>query len=207
MAENKKITDYTRVADTGGAEFFEVVKGSGNFKRLNNMTASAAPTAAADSAVGYSVGSFWYYNGILYVCKDSTEGAAVWGKVTVAPRSTDGSIDIDLTDPSAPDLSIGYQSYVALLTQSGTDAPTATVLENNTGLTFTPSYDDVGLYFLEPDTAPASDKVAVFCTNGAAAGDVFALWREDKLNISTRSSGAPTDSILSNSAVEIRIYP
>lgn len=110
--------------------------------------------------------------------------------------------------PSSELLSLSpYKSYVALLNQSGTDAPTATVLENNTGLTFTPSYDDVGLYFLEPDTAPASDKVAVFCTNGAAAGDVFALWREDKLNISTRSSGAPTDSILSNSAVEIRIYP
>lgn len=104
-------------------------------------------------------------------------------------------------------LGSNYKSYVALLTQSGTSAPTATVLKNDTGLTFAAVYDDVGNYFLEPNTAPNPNKVATFCTNAAAAGDVFSFWRDDKLTVSTRASGTPTNSILSKTAVEIRIYP
>ena len=41
---------------------------------------------------------------------------------------------------------VGYKEYVALLTQTGTDAPVATtVLSNNVGVV-TFSYDDVGFY-------------------------------------------------------------
>lgn len=105
MAEDKKISELIRVGNAGSPELSEVVKDSGNFKRQNNMTAEAEPTISADSDAGYSVGSFWYFNGVLWACKDSSVGAAVWGKVTVAPRSTDGSISIDNTDPSEPDLS------------------------------------------------------------------------------------------------------
>lgn len=43
--------------------------------------------------------------------------------------STDGSIDIDNTDPSAPDLSIGYKEIaIAFTSTSGSDAGTATIL-------------------------------------------------------------------------------
>lgn len=100
-----------------------------------------------------------------------------------------------------------YLSYVALLTQSGTSAPTVNVLKNDTGLTFTSVYDDVGNYFLEPDTAPNADKVVVFCTNGSGTGDVFSFWRDDKLNVRTKASGTSTNAILSKTAVEVRIYP
>ena len=39
-----------------------------------------------------------------------------------------------------------YKVYTALLTQSGTDAPVATVLENTLEGTVTWTYDDVGMY-------------------------------------------------------------
>ena len=39
-----------------------------------------------------------------------------------------------------------YKVYTALLTQSGTDAPVATVLENTLEGTVTWTYEDVGLY-------------------------------------------------------------
>jgi hypothetical protein len=42
----------------------------------------------------------------------------------------------------------GVKRYVALLTQSGTSAPTATVNENSTGVTITPSYVTDGTYRL-----------------------------------------------------------
>lgn len=43
---------------------------------------------------------------------------------------------------------LGYTRYVALLTQSSTTAPTATVLENSTGATFTYSYENAGEYVI-----------------------------------------------------------
>ena len=39
-----------------------------------------------------------------------------------------------------------YKTYVALLTQTGTDAPVATVLENTLGINLTFSYLTVGVY-------------------------------------------------------------
>lgn len=183
-AEDKKISDLTVVASTGGAEFTEVVKGSGNFRRKNNMTASAAPTVTDDSASDYAIGSLWHYNGSVWVCKDNTAGAAVWVRINKE-----------------------YTEYVALLTQTGTDAPVATVLKNDTGLTWTPSYDDVGNFFVEPSVAPDDTKVAVFGTNGSSSGDVVMFWRSDKVNISTKALGVPTNAILSKTAVSVRIYP
>jgi hypothetical protein len=47
-----------------------------------------------------------------------------------------------------------YKVYRALLTQTGTNAPVATVLENTLGLIPTYSYQDVGSYAL---TAPLSN--------------------------------------------------
>jgi len=41
---------------------------------------------------------------------------------------------------------VGYKEYVALLTQTGTTAPVASVISNTVG-TVTFSYDDVGFYF------------------------------------------------------------
>lgn len=100
-----------------------------------------------------------------------------------------------------------YVQFVALLTQSGTSAPTVSTLKNDTGLTWTPSYDDVGNYFVEPSVAPDDTKVVVFCTNGSGSGDVFSFWRDDKLNVGTKASGVSANSVLSNTAVEVRIYP
>ena len=136
----------------------------------------------------------------------NTGGGGGGGGITTL-TSTDGSISIDLTDPSAPDLSVGYLSYVALLTQTGTSAPTVTVLQNTTGLTWTASYDDVGVFFLTPDTEPDEDKIAVFSVNAAATGSVNAFYRNGVINISTKDGIGSQNSVLSRSAIEIRIYP
>jgi hypothetical protein len=44
----------------------------------HNFAAGAAPTVNDDSGDGYSVGSMWYYSGIMYICTTPTVGAAVW---------------------------------------------------------------------------------------------------------------------------------
>lgn len=45
---------------------------------LDNLTATAAPTASSDISLGYSIGSRWAYNGLLWNCTANTLGAAVW---------------------------------------------------------------------------------------------------------------------------------
>lgn len=98
--------------------------------------------------------------------------------------------------------------YEALLTQTGTDAPVITVLENNTGITWTASYDDVGNYFLTPSVEPDDDKIAVYSTNGSSTGSISAYWRAGVVNIGTKDgTGTPDDGVLNNSSILIRIRP
>lgn len=44
----------------------------------NNYEAIASPLPTDDSSEGYSVGSKWYYSGDIWLCVDSSIGAAVW---------------------------------------------------------------------------------------------------------------------------------
>ena len=60
----------------------------GGFEPVNNLQAGAAPTANDDSDDGYTVGSIWYYNDIIYVCSDDTVGAAVWVEYSKTTTNT-----------------------------------------------------------------------------------------------------------------------
>ena len=47
---------------------------------------------------------------------------------------------------------LGYRTYKAMLAQTGTDAPVATVLENSLKLNLTYEYDSSGVYYAYVDT-------------------------------------------------------
>lgn len=51
---------------------------------LHKYNGTAAPTVTDDSAAGYAVGSHWIdvTNDLVYVCVDSTNGAAVWSNLS-----------------------------------------------------------------------------------------------------------------------------
>jgi hypothetical protein len=83
------------------------------------------PDEFYDETREFEVGSRYTVlnTGKTYVCTDATEGEAVWEQVSDRP----------------------YKVYTALLTQTGTDAPVATVLENTLGdITF--GYISAGVY-------------------------------------------------------------
>ena len=52
-----------------------------NLAFTNNFAASAAPGVNDDITSGYTPGSVWIYSGTVYMCSDSTEGAAVWDEL------------------------------------------------------------------------------------------------------------------------------
>lgn len=60
-----------------------------------------------------------------------------------------------------------YKVYTALLTQSGTDAPVATVLSNTIGEVPIWSYSDIGLYLLTLPNAWVSNKTVIIPPSNA----------------------------------------
>jgi len=98
---------------------------------------------------------------------------------------------------------LGYTVYTALLTQAGTAAPVATILQNTTGGTFTWTRQSAGNYTVTASTALFTvNKTIVFGNQGNEINDKF-QWN--------RTSDTTLDLIvyenrLNNGAFEIRIY-
>ena len=115
------------------------------------------------------------------------------------------------------DISAPYLVYTALLTQSGTDAPVATVLENTLGGTVVWSRDASGIYvatlsgaFTANKTTPISQREQQSSDNV----DDIPQWLTG-LRLTDNTYGLNTgnfdiglsDSVLNGAFIEIRVYP
>jgi hypothetical protein len=105
----------------------------------------------------------------------------------------------------------GYTKLVGLLTQSGTNAPTLTILENTTGATITPSRLTTGSYTLTFDTAVFTDfdKVHVGLNNFKrpyAYDYILISSTEIQFNSWVLLTDVASDSAFNRTAIEIRIY-
>ena len=110
--------------------------------------------------------------------------------------------------------SLGYTVYTALITQAGTAAPVATVLQNTTGGTITwtrPSNPGVGRYVATISGANfTANKTAVIVTSGGNSDMILrpivsSTTTIDWYNIDS-SDNAVSDVISATTTVEIRIY-
>lgn len=106
---------------------------------------------------------------------------------------------------------LSYTTYVARLTQSGTNDPVALELKNNTNATYTWSRTGVGAYEVKTDIniLDASDTL-VFGNIGETTKPDYFRWRVanvDVIEVTTYDKdGNPTDGIFANGSFEIRIY-
>lgn len=105
----------------------------------------------------------------------------------------------------------GTKMYVALLNQTGTDAPVATVLVNTLGGTVVWTYADTGQYNATLAGAFVSNKTQVyFGIRGASAFDIdYSFSGEDALGIASiqRSDGEHPDSLISGVSIQILVFP
>lgn len=103
-----------------------------------------------------------------------------------------------------------YDSYTALLTQTSTNAPVATVLSSNLTGTFTWARTGVGVYTLTASVATfTANKTIVFLNAGSGIPLISAERTSDTvLTVKTfvSSNGAATDAAITNGAFEVRIY-
>ena len=106
--------------------------------------------------------------------------------------------------------------YLALVSQSGTGAPTATVLENTLGESVSFTRSNVGLYLISGDSGFNIDKTMKQFAAGAASSDqsVTATFtipsggpNAGKIEMYIFINNSRSDSALSRSALEILVYP
>jgi hypothetical protein len=102
-----------------------------------------------------------------------------------------------------------YKVYSALLSQTGTNAPTAIELENTIGFIGF-NYQTTGIYSIISNGDFISNKTAIFANNVMYANGetvACAYGGPTFCQISTRLSGTTANNILALTFVEIRVYP
>ena len=99
---------------------------------------------------------------------------------------------------------LGYTSLVQLLTQTGTNAPVATEVYNNTGETFTWSYVSTGVYRITSTGTPfAVNKTVVFINTGSTNSNMFEpRWSR----ISDTVIEIVSSNLWTNGSFEVKIY-
>ncbi|WP_281225943.1 hypothetical protein [Flavobacterium aquiphilum] len=130
------------------------------------------------------------------------------GTISASPATTFNQVVVK----SQLDASVRpYKVYTALLTQTGTSAPTAIVLENTLGVTISWSYTSTGFYtFTSSANIFTTNKTIIFTTKSLAGSFGMAF----NANISSFTSGdiivsnssGLMDNSLSNASIEIRVY-
>ena len=127
--------------------------------------------------------------------------------VSTTPNSTK-----TFTIDSINALSTGYTTYVARVTQASTAAPVATIIANNTGLTFTWARTGPGAFTVTPSSAFVVNKTWIQMTGGDVSTGVTMVTVK---SITTAFATAVNSNLINGAAadgitaafVEIRIYP
>lgn len=106
--------------------------------------------------------------------------------------------------------------YIALLTQTGTNAPTATVLQNTLGGTPVWSYEGGGSYGVTLSGAWTANKTHVTCGSVYDSANSMTLAVAADMNASDTNmtiiriydpvSTGGIDSVLANTAIQILVY-
>jgi hypothetical protein len=135
----------------------------------------------------------------------------------VVPRPIDGKVNFGITTSGnlATKSAVGVQQYFAptgdvkvykaLLTQSGTDAPVATVLQNTLGGTIVWTYDDVGEYTGTLNGAFLTNKTFKIIEQENTFGGAVLIDRinDNEVKVFTNAS----NDILLQTSILIEVYP
>ena len=101
---------------------------------------------------------------------------------------------------------LGYTSLVQLLNQTGTNAPIATEVYNNTGETYTWSYIGQGTYRITGTGSPfAVNKTVVFLNTGQTGSSFLEpLW--ERISDAIIEVRVGNNGSITNGSFEVKIY-
>jgi hypothetical protein len=101
-----------------------------------------------------------------------------------------------------------YKVYTALLTQTDTNPPVATVLENTIG-NIVWSRSNTGIYEATLNDAYTLDKTHCLCGTlrvSSNVGLIFIQFNENSVRLIVSVNGFISDNLLNNFSIEIRVY-
>lgn len=153
-------------------------------------------------------GAIYIWNGSEFITYDSIPTGGATGEVLAKASATDR--DVEWIDPTG-----GVKEYIALLNQTGTDAPVATVLKNTLGGEVTFGYDSAGSYTINSNSLFIDNKTFIQITLGyiwnANIGLVnYFISSENLINLITFDStvsGNGNNDVLQNCSIKIEVYP
>lgn len=128
------------------------------------------------------------------------------------PSTFTGIKQITLPNASGTVALVDYKVYSALISQSAGGAPTAKVLKNTTGATFTYSRNNAGSYTVTASsnvfTANKTASVYSLNTGGGYSNAMMNFWYAGAtfFFIETLNEASLTDGIMIDTFIEIRIY-
>ncbi len=139
----------------------------------------------------------------------SNESQEIFKRLLVSIDENTASIEeIQNQEPAPAEDSRPYKVYTALISQSSTSAPVATVLENTLDATITWSYVGTGQYFATASSAVFTvNKTVGILSNSTSTGtNAFVNISTTVFNTVTSVSGVATNNQLFKNMVEIRVY-
>lgn len=144
------------------------------------------------------------------VTAGTTETTAPAGSIGLTSNST-GRLKIFVSNGTVwIDMGRGYAVYTAIVTQAGTDAPTATVLDNSLGGAVTLGRSSAGVYTFTRTGVFMSNKTFIEVTVDSGATGVITRVARTSANVVTitvaTEAGVAAD-LVGNLNLEIRVYP
>lgn len=101
---------------------------------------------------------------------------------------------------------VSYKKYVALLTQVGSNPPTAVILENTLGGIPVWTYSTNGTYIATLSGAFTSNKTALIISSNDGETAAAKRTSADAITVATYLAGVGTDDLLNGNTFEIIVY-
>ena len=176
-------------------------------------------------SLGYQSGANETGSNKLYIENSNSTTPLIKGDFSADTLRINGSLSVrDITTGSSTDNTLGWNSstkkvtikdadylvYTALITQTGTSAPTATVLKNTLGGTVVWSYNGVGDYTATLSGVFTANKTTVtaLSNNISTAKEASGVWdTTSTIDVYTTDAWDSANDVLNISFFEIRVYP
>ena len=191
----------------------EYLKADGSVSTLTNPitgigTVGVIPQFYSSGSIGNSAISQSADRILLGTADNGLDKLQVNGSLIATAIKKSGAVANQLLKADGG-VTVGYKVYTALLSQTGTNAPTAIVLENTLG-TISFSYNGVGDYAINSSALFTADKTVLFI-QGSNDGDINSAIISDKLYHNTSSiinciTSGSANGTLNKTSIEIRVY-
>lgn len=174
------------------------IVGAGSAVILDNGLTSGSYRAMSGQLNASNGITYWKFNGSGWI--DTGIRVSENGTISAQP----GISGLDLVNVNQLNASVtpGVKRYKALISQSGTSAPTAVILENSLG-TVTFGYSSAATYTVNSSGLFTVGKTALYVTQKSASNGIGL----NQLNGNTLNLLAQSDGFLSNTTLLIEVYP